>query len=237
MRRLIVCGVIGSYLLMLGFGLFSHALGYKSTSHVGMYFLVWDMYCGWGAYETRSHVIAVGESGQYYEITPPPWGEFVPFGSAERHTYDSSASFTGILTAHVLEHTANPILALSEWIRLLKDQGTLVLVLPHKDKTFDHRRPVTTLDHLIDDFKVGMAEDDLTHLPEILALHDLVRDPEAGDRATFKSRCLRNFDNRCLHHHVFDAQLAVDLAEYVGLKIQSVEEISPHHILLLAQKM
>ncbi len=114
MRRLIVCGVIGSYLLMLGFGLFSHALGYKSTSHVGMYFLVWDMYCGWGAYETRSHVIAEGESGQYYEITPPPWGEFVPFGSAERHTYDSSASFTGILAAHVLEHTEHePIAAVT----------------------------------------------------------------------------------------------------------------------------
>ncbi len=105
MRRVMACGFIGTYLLMLGVGLFSHALGYKSTAHVGMYFLVWDMYCGWCGYEIRHHVIAQGESGQYYEVTPPPWGEFVPFGSANRHDYDGSASFTGAIAAHVLDHT------------------------------------------------------------------------------------------------------------------------------------
>jgi len=105
MRRLIACAVIGTYLSMLAFGLFSHALGYKSTDHVGMYFLIWDMYCGWCGHEVRHHIIAEGESGQYYEVTPPPWGEFVPFGSAERHNYDGSASFTGTIAAHILEHT------------------------------------------------------------------------------------------------------------------------------------
>src|SRR5450756_122288 len=84
-----------------------------------------------------------------------------------------SASYDFVLSSHALEHTANPILALSECIRLLKDQGTLVLLLPHKDGTFDHRRPVTTMQHLIDDFNVGMTEEDLTHMPEIMALHDL----------------------------------------------------------------
>ena len=105
MRRWMAGGFIGTYLLMLVFGLFSHALGYKSSSHVGMYFLVWDMYCGWCGYEVRHHIIAQGESGQYYEVTPPPWGEFVPFGSAERHHYDCSAAFTGTIAAHILDHT------------------------------------------------------------------------------------------------------------------------------------
>ncbi len=105
MRRLMACGVISTYLLMLAIGLFSHALGYKPNGHVGMYFLVWDMYCGWCGYEIRHHVIAEGESGQYYEVTPPPWGEFVPYGSAGRQHYDSSAAFTGILASHILEHT------------------------------------------------------------------------------------------------------------------------------------
>jgi hypothetical protein len=104
MRRVMVCGFIGTYLLMLVFGLFSHALGYKSTDHVGMYFLVWDMYCGWGGYEIRHHIIAEGESGQYYDVTPP-WGEFVPFGSAGRHDYDASTSFTAVIAEHVLNHT------------------------------------------------------------------------------------------------------------------------------------
>lgn len=148
-----------------------------------------------------------------------------------------SGVYDFVLSSHMLEHTANPILALREWKRLLVDDGTLVLLLPDKRHTFDHRRPVTTLAHLMADFKAGMAEDDLTHLPEILALHDLERDPDAGDMEAFKARSLRNVENRCLHHHVFDARLAGELVEYIGLKVHAVEEIGPHHILLLAQKM
>jgi SAM-dependent methyltransferase len=147
-----------------------------------------------------------------------------------------SGAYDFVLSSHMLEHTANPILALLEWRRLLADGGTLVLLLPDKRHTFDHRRPVTTLAHLIDDFNARMGEDDLTHLPEILALHDLERDPDAGDMAAFKARSLRNAENRCLHHHVFDVHLARELAEHSGFKVHAVEEIGPHHILLLAQK-
>lgn len=141
-----------------------------------------------------------------------------------------------LLSSHVLEHIANPLLALSEWTRLLKKQGTLVLLLPNKEKTFDHRRPVTTLEHLIEDFQNGTSEDDLTHLPEILALHDLARDPEAGDIEAFRLRSQRNVENRCLHHHVFDTSLALSLLNYVKLEVLAVEEFPPHHILLVAQK-
>lgn len=141
-----------------------------------------------------------------------------------------------VLSSHVLEHVANPILALSEWKRLLADDGMLVLLLPDRARTFDHRRPVTTMEHLIADFEAEMKEDDLTHLPEILELHDLKRDPDAGDSEAFRRRSLRNVENRCLHHHVFDAALATSLVEYTGLKVQAVEEVYPHHILLLARK-
>jgi len=145
-----------------------------------------------------------------------------------------SGSYDFVLSSHMLEHTANPLLALQEWKRLLADGGALVLLLPDRRHTFDHRRPVTTLAHLIADFNAGMREDDLTHLPEILALHDLERDPDAGDMESFKARSLRNVENRCLHHHVFDRHLAVNSVEHIGLKVYAVEEISPHHILLLA---
>ena len=148
-----------------------------------------------------------------------------------------SSNYDFVLSSHVLEHTANPILALSEWARLLKDQGLLVLLLPHNEGTFDHRRPVTTLRHLIADFDAGMTEDDLTHMPEIMALHDLERDPEAGDLVAFKARSERNFENRCFHHHVFDTQLAASLVDHMGLQIRAVEAIRPMHILVVAQKM
>jgi SAM-dependent methyltransferase len=147
-----------------------------------------------------------------------------------------SGAYDFVLSSHMLEHTANPILALSEWKRLLAVDGALVLLVPNKKHTFDHRRPVTTMAHLIADFNAGMPEDDLTHVPEILALHDLDRDFEGGDIEAFKLRAMRNFENRCLHHHVFDKHLVIELVEHIGLKVCAVEEIEPHHILLLAQK-
>ena len=105
MRRWIAISVIVSYLSVLGFGIFSHALGYKSTDHVGMYYIIWDMYCGWCGYELRQHIVAEGVSGQYYELTPAPWSEFVPFGSAERHNYDGTTAFSWTLASHILNHT------------------------------------------------------------------------------------------------------------------------------------
>ncbi len=146
-----------------------------------------------------------------------------------------SGDYDFVLSSHMLEHTANPILALTEWKRLLKSQGMLVLILPDPKYTFDHLRPITTLNHLIADFEAGVYEDDLTHLPEILELHDFRRDPDADGWESFRLRGMRNFENRCLHHHVFDEQLAKELVEYVGLTAHMIEKIAPHHILLLAQ--
>ena len=90
---------------------------------------------------------------------------------------------------------------------------------------------------LIDDFNKGVGEDDLAHLPEILALHDLELDPEAGNLAAFHARSARNSENRCLHHHVFDTRLAVSLIDYMGLQIKTIETIRPMHILVVAQKV
>jgi SAM-dependent methyltransferase len=147
-----------------------------------------------------------------------------------------SSSYDLVLSSHTLEHVANPLLALREWIRVLREHGLLVLVLPHRDGTFDHKRPVTTLAHLIDDFERKAGEGDLTHLDEILRLHDLARDPRAGDLAAFERRSRKNIENRCLHHHVFDTRLAVEVIHHVGLQILTVELARPYHIFVIARK-
>lgn len=148
----------------------------------------------------------------------------------------SSSSRDFVLSSHTLEHVANPILALAELIRVLKTGGVLVLMLPHKDATFDHRRPVTELSHLVEDFQNQITEKDLTHLEEILKLHDLEKDPGAGSFESFKERSNRNYENRCLHHHVFDTRLAVDLVDYMGLEISHVQAFPPYNILIIARK-
>lgn len=179
-----------------------------------------------------------GDSGQTTEFQFDPkkqsGRQFI--GEATSLSVLVSDSYDFVLSSHMLEHTANPVLALTEWKRILKPHGTLVLILPNPKYTFDHRRPVTTLSHLIADFEAAMSEEDLTHREEILALHDFQRDPDADDPESFRLRSLRNFENRCLHHHVFDESLARELLQYVGLKVGSVEEVVPHHIVLLTMK-
>jgi SAM-dependent methyltransferase len=177
--------------------------------------------------------IGLGQTFKF-DRKKPPGRQFIAESTAMATV--PSGTYDFVLSSHMLEHSANPILALTEWTRVLKDEGLLVMLLPHKDHTFDHRRPVTTLEHLIADFESGVGEDDLTHLPEILALHDLDRDPEAGDRAAFAARSLRNAENRCLHHHVFDLPLALGLVHHVGLRIMAAEEVAPMHIVVVAQK-
>jgi SAM-dependent methyltransferase len=142
-----------------------------------------------------------------------------------------------VLSSHMLEHTANPFKALSEWTRVLKNDGTLIILLPHKEGTFDHKRPVTKLEHMIEDFTSEMKEDDLTHLPEILELHDLSKDLAGETFQSFKARSEQNYQNRCLHQHVFDTKLAVETVNHHHLQIHAVEVLLPCHIVMICQKV
>jgi len=86
------------------------------------------------------------------------------------------ASYDFILASHSLEHCANPIKALRQWGRVAGPDAPCVVVLPHYKHTFDHRRQLTPLSHIIEDFERNTGEDDLTHLQEALELHDLAKD-------------------------------------------------------------
>ena len=54
----------------------------------------------------------------------------------------ATAHYDFLLSSNCLEHVANAIKALTEWKRVIKTGGALVLVLPNKQSNFDHRRPV-----------------------------------------------------------------------------------------------
>jgi SAM-dependent methyltransferase len=58
---------------------------------------------------------------------------------------DDSADF--VFASHVLEHIPDPIRALEEWLRVARKY--VVLVIPHRDRTFDRDRELTQVDELL----------------------------------------------------------------------------------------
>ncbi len=141
-----------------------------------------------------------------------------------------------LIASHCLEHCANTLLTVKEWLRIIKEGGAILLILPGREYTFDHRRSVTTFKHLEDDLKNEINESDLTHLREILELHDLEMDLPAGIMEQFKNRSLNNYKNRCLHHHVFDFQLLHMIFDHFGVKVIDRIFVKPYHQIILGIK-
>lgn len=53
-----------------------------------------------------------------------------------------------VISSHVIEHFFDPIKAIKEWVRVSKRY--VLIIAPHKERTFDRDRPVTPLQELID---------------------------------------------------------------------------------------
>jgi SAM-dependent methyltransferase len=187
---------------------------------VGEAHALWHGDLAEGAYET-------GEPG----LTGRLW---LRDGSKLEHLPDGG--YDALLSSHVLEHIANPLGALREWIRVLRPGGTFLIVLPHKEGCADHRRPTTTLEHMIEDERDGTGEDDLTHADEVIELHDIARDPPARDPETLRARVMDNPRVRAMHHHVFTLPSALRLLDHAGLEIVRAEARWPHDVYVVARR-
>ncbi|MDP4283957.1 MAG: methyltransferase domain-containing protein [Bacteroidota bacterium] len=157
------------------------------------------------------------EQGNNYVYNGKTGFQFIAEGTDLYKIKDETYDF--VLSSNNLEHIANPIKSLLEWKRIIKTGGILILVLPRKESNFDHGRTITTFQHIKEDFENNITENDLTHLDEILQLHDLKRDPYAGSYETFKKRSLNNLQERSLHHHVFDIELLKQMINFIGMNV------------------
>ena len=45
-----------------------------------------------------------------------------------------------------------------------------------------------------------------------------------------------NFNNRCVHHHVFNTPLLVKIANHLNFKICDIQHFNPFNIIILLQK-
>lgn len=170
----------------------------------------------------------------HFDVKRQPGRQFI-LDATDLHEI-ADCSYDVLLSSHALEHLANPLRGLYEWLRVLKDDGLLILVLPHLDGTFDHRRPVTFLEHIVGDYQNGTTEHDDTHLDEIRRLHDLGQDDGVSTREEFERRIDNNYIDRTMHHHTFSTLGTARFLNHADLQILSLETVRPCHIVAVARK-
>lgn len=90
----------------------------------------------------------------------------------------------------------------ADWKRVVKIPKHRILSGTYISGVFNHNRPGTTIEHLIDDVAQNKTEKDLL-------------DQEISK----KSHC--NYINRCLHHRVFIKAFVAELIDFLNLKIKS----------------
>ncbi len=156
------------------------------------------------------------ELGQSFQFGNRSGQQFILDATDLKDIKDHEYEF--VISSHCLEHIANPLKAMYEWLRVIKPGGIILIVVPNKEYCFDHRRSYTSFEHILSDYKSHTLETDLTHLDEILALHDLSMDLGSTDLDFFKDRSLNNFENRCLHHHVYNLDTLEKMLHFFGVE-------------------
>jgi len=139
----------------------------------------------------------------------------IPFGDA---------TFDFLLSEHTLEHIGNALRALAECIRVIKSGGHLILFLPHKERINDRLRARPTLDHLVDDFRKNVPDDDTTHVDEWIENVTKAGGIPEHYRHIAKAELARTGS---IHHHVWLPEDIHEVLEYLGLQIVLCEEEVP----------
>ena len=79
--------------------------------------------------------------GDFLPVDMVAYGDNIPVP-------DESQDF--VVSSHVLEHFPDPIKALKEWYRIVKKDGYIFMIVPHKERTFDKDEKRTTLQELLE---------------------------------------------------------------------------------------
>jgi ubiquinone/menaquinone biosynthesis C-methylase UbiE len=152
-----------------------------------------------------------------------PLDKFVPVSIlSEAETLNSvhNSSVDFVIANHVLEHIPDPVSALIEWMRVLKDDGVMYLSVPNRFcNEYDFERPETTIGHLKADYERNDFNKKEEHWKEFITIVEGLskEDPLFEERL---QNHYRRLDDR-IHMHVYDArimeQIFTFLKQEVGL--------------------
>jgi SAM-dependent methyltransferase len=125
---------------------------------------------------------------------------------------DESLDF--IIASHVIEHSRNPIKAIAQAFRKLRTRGHLVLVIPDMTRTFDSKRTLTPVRHLIADYVNPSRERDRQHYLEVATLSF----PHDGIQIWQRIETWMHTD-RDIHFHTFTYESFRELIDVVRKRL------------------
>lgn len=138
-----------------------------------------------------------------------------------------SASQDFVIANHVLEHAPDPLTALLHWARVLRVNGTLFITVPIAAQCFDRLRPLSSLEHILQDYKLvvaGLTEEkksrDRQHYIEWTTLSEptaaaLPDGPRLLNRSDQESRADRLwYESADIHFHTFSLESLTELLHY-----------------------
>jgi SAM-dependent methyltransferase len=136
---------------------------------------------------------------------------------------DASADF--VVANHFIEHTEDPIGTLAAHLRVIRPGGVGFYAVPDKRYTFDVRRPVTPVGHLLADHRDGPAGSRREHYREWARLVSGVPEAEVEAEAA-----RLDAEGSSIHFHVWTpdafAQLLVHCRGEAGLPFE-IEVVQP----------
>jgi ubiquinone/menaquinone biosynthesis C-methylase UbiE len=152
------------------------------------------------------------------------------YADAENLEMFETGSLDFVISSHTLEHIPDPITALKEWIRVLKENGILWLALPnYRCNEYDFLRKPVEISHIIDDYNNKEKDNKEEHWKEFLEIVEGVsrNDPNYEKRLEEE---YRSKDNR-IHMHVFDKKLIDSILEYLRSNLDhNVQVIDSFHL-------
>ena len=116
-----------------------------------------------------------------------------------------------IIASHVFEHLSSPLKALRSWYGALRSGGTVLLKVPDKRFTFDHRRRRTPLNHLIAEYEDPTTIDLRAHYADWV---EWVQGKPLNSPEFHKELELLMAENYSIHHHVWIDDDIREIIEY-----------------------
>jgi SAM-dependent methyltransferase len=130
----------------------------------------------------------------------------------EKLSLFADASLDFVIANHFIEHARNPIGTLRAWLCKLRPNGVIYLAIPDKRLIFDALRPLTTLDHLVDDDKLPESDQgvrDHKHYLEYAQLVNKIPPAELEEHVTHLHRV-----GYSIHFHTFVPSSFHEMLQY-----------------------